>query len=360
MRQRALVAGARFPDTDPATLEDHLDELVRLLDTLGVTAEGMAVQRMGQPRAGTYFGPGFIRSEIDRFQPDLLVAEANLSPAQARNLEEIAGVPVMDRTQVILEIFDRHARTKEARVQVELAQLRYRRTGLRRTDDQLAQQVGAIGVRGGKGEKRIELDRRTLDKRIATLKRELRKIEKQRELTLKKRRESFSVALVGYTNAGKSTLLNRLTREQVRSGNRLFVTLDTTSRKWFLAPDDWTVLSDTVGFIRNLPHLLVASFRSTFGVADAASVLIHVADLTAADMQEQIDVVQQTLQEMELDDRPLLLVFNKSDAVEPRTVQRFLNLYPGSIAVSALSGSGLDELKTRISEWKSRFPAVRS
>ncbi len=360
MKSRALVVGARFPDTDPARLEDHLDELTRLLDTLGVQTEGMAIQRMGQPRAGTYFGPGFVRSQMERFDPDLLVAEASLSPAQARNLEEIAGIPVMDRTQVILEIFDRHARTKEARVQVELAQLRYQRTGLRRSDDQLAQQVGAIGVRGGKGEKRIELDRRTLDKRIATLKRELKRIEKQRELTLKKRRESFSVALVGYTNAGKSTLLNRMTRESVRSGDRLFVTLDTTSRKWFLGPNEWTVLSDTVGFIRNLPHLLVASFRSTFGVADAASLLIHVADMTAADMQEQIDVVQETMQEMGLDDRPVILVFNKIDAVEPGTVRRYLNLYPGSLAVSALSGIGLTDLKSRVSELKSHYSGAGS
>lgn len=334
-------------------MEDHLDELVRLLDTLGMTATGMAVQRMEKPRSGTYLGPGFIRSQIRKYNADILAVEASLSPAQARNLEEIAGIPVMDRTQVILEIFDRHARTKEARVQVELAQLRYRRTGLRRADDQLAQQVGAIGVRGGKGEKLIELDRRTLDKRIATLKRELKQIEKQRELTLKRRRRFFTVALVGYTNAGKSTLLNRLTREQVRSGDRLFVTLDTTSRKWYLGPGNWTVLSDTVGFIRNLPHLLVASFRSTFGVADAASLLIHVADLTAPDMQEQIDVVQETLREMELDDRPCLLVFNKADAVETGVVQRYLNLYPGSIAVSALTGTGLEELKKRVSRLKS-------
>lgn len=347
MAQTVLILGARMADTDPRRLEDHLVELSRLLETLGLEPIGMDVQKLDRYRSGTYFGEGFLKQTVARFEPDLIAVEGGLSFSQVRNIEAVTGVPATDRTRVILEIFDRHARTREARVQVELARLRYQRTGLRSSDAALAQQVGAIGVRGGKGEKQIELDRRTLDKRIARLSREMKQIEKQRRLNLKNRARTFSVALVGYTNAGKSSLLNRLTRNEVLTDDRLFATLDTTSRQWFIPPDHRLVLSDTVGFIRNLPHLLVASFRSTFGVAEASELLLHVADLTSEDMAEQIEIVEQTLQEMGLADHPRILVLNKADAVPQATVDRYRALYPGSVCVSARTGLGLPALMER-------------
>ena len=359
MAETVLILGVRLPDMDRRRLEDHLVELSRLLETLDLEPVGMAVQRMERYRSGTYFGEGFLREAVDRFEPDMIAVEGTLTPAQARNIESATGVPAIDRTQVILEIFDRHARTKEARVQVELARLRYQRTGLRRADAGLAQQVGAIGVRGGKGEKQIELDRRTLDRRIARLSGELKQIEKQRRVNLKARRKTFSVALVGYTNTGKSSLLNRLTRDTVLADNRLFATLDTTSRQWFIPPDTRAVISDTVGFIRNLPHLLVASFRSTFGVAEESCLLLHVADLSAEDISEQIEIVEQTLQEMNLQDHPRILVLNKADAVEPGQVERYRRLYPGSVPVSARTGEGIQQIRERVAREVVRYESGR-
>lgn len=360
MTDQAVVLAVQTPDTDRHRLQDHLLELARLLDTLGVSVSGMAVQKLARPRPGSYFGTGFLKDAVARFDADLIAVEGRLTAAQARSIEAETGVRCVDRTQVILEIFQQHARTREARVQVELARLKLVRAGLRQTGAGLAQQVGAIGVKGGKGEKQIELDRRAVDRRIARLTRELARIERQRDLTLRGRSGAFTVSLVGYTNAGKSTLLNRLTGEAIPADDRLFVTLDTTSRKWFLGEGHWAVLSDTVGFIRNLPHELVASFRSTFGVARHASLLLHVCDLGHDQLDEQMDIVDGTLRDMGLGERPVIRVFNKADRVPPGVADRYARLYPGGMVVSAATGAGLDRLRQVVRERKERWDAERA
>jgi GTP-binding protein HflX len=275
---------------------------------------------------------------------DTVVFDNELSPAQQYNLEKLLGRTAIDRTAVILDIFAQNAHTLEGKAQVELALLRYRLPRLRRgAAAKLAQQRGGVGARFGSGETKLEVDRRRIMRRITKLESDLRELARTRDLQAKSRRRSglAAVTIVGYTNAGKSTLLNRLTDAGVLTEDRLFATLDPTTRRLALPGGEPVLLTDTVGFVRRLPHGLVEAFKSTLDVAAQADYLVHVVDATAADPDGQIEAVRIVLDEIGADRVPELLVFNKAD-IEPGEAKRLLDANPGAVAMSALTGEGID------------------
>ncbi len=281
---------------------------------------------------------------------DTVVFDNELTPAQVRNLEKALGVKVVDRSELILDIFARHARTGQARIQVELAQLEYSLPRLRRMWSHLSRIKGGIGLRGP-GEKQLEVDRRLVRKQIGVLKRKLKGIEDNRRRLVAARSEEFTVSLVGYTNAGKSTLMNALTDAGTKVEDELFATLDTMTRVCNLGGGRSALLSDTIGFIRNLPHHLIASFHATLEEAARADLLVHVVDASHPDARSQISVVNGVLGDIGCEGKATILVLNKTDLIsEMIELRALLNEYPGALAVSALQGKGLAGLKRRIVE----------
>ncbi|MFA5884723.1 MAG: GTPase HflX [Acidimicrobiia bacterium] len=348
VRQRALLVGTGQGARTAAEAEESLDELALLVDTAGADPVDRMLQRRDRPDPATYIGKGKaqeLRELADALDVDVVVFDDELSPAQQRNLETLFERDVVDRVALILDIFAQHASSQEGMLQVELAQLRYRLPRLRGRGIQLSQQGAGIGTRGP-GETQLEVDRRRILRRVAKLERDLDQLAQTRTTQRKARlrRAIPTVALVGYTNAGKSTLLNRLTDAHVLVEDRLFSTLDTTTRRLRLAGGEIVLCSDTVGFVRRLPHQLVQAFRSTLAELADADLVVHVVDGSAADPEGQIDAVRSVLREIEVDDLPELLVVNKIDAAAPDVVDDLLAAHEGAVAVSARTGEAIDKL----------------
>lgn len=347
-RERALVCGVRGDGSDAAPDVD-LSEAAGLVVAAGADVVGESVlQRKHTPDPATLFGSGKvdeIQVEIQRVHPDLVVVDNDLTPAQARNLEKAWAVRVVDRSELILDIFAKRAQTQQARLQVELAQSQYLAPRLRRMWTHLERMEGAIGTRGP-GETQLETDKRLLRRRIQDLREELKVIEERKRREVRSRSDHFTVGLVGYTNAGKSTLLNRLTGSDEFVADMLFATLDTRTRQWRL-PDGRTVLlSDTVGFLQRLPHHLVACFHATLEEALHADLLLHVVDASHPDALAQMAAVDEVLASLSHDGSPIVVVFNKVDRIDDPivlpTLRRGEQLK--SVAVSAATGDGVDEL----------------
>ena len=344
-KERAILAG-RLTRPDPNGA--GLTELRLLAETAGAQVRGEVHQRRGPIRSSTYLSKGKIE-EVKALSAEegatLLLLDEDLSPAQSRNLEEDLEMKVVDRSGLILDIFSRRARTREARLQVELAQLEYLLPRLTRMWEHLSRLGGGIGTRGP-GETQLEVDRRRIRERIAKLKRELTRVVKERRVQRRGRRDCFKVSLVGYTNAGKSTLFNALTRSRVYVEDQFFATLDPTTR--ILAPSAAArvLLTDTVGFIRKLPPHLIASFRATLEEVAEADLLLHLVDATELHIDAHIQAVETVLESIGALERPRLLVFNKIDAVPDEVTHLGLRArYPGAIFVSAMSREGLPALK---------------
>jgi GTP-binding protein HflX len=343
--ERAVLVG--HAGKDGRRLERSLEELALLADTAGAKVVTTVVQRRGAVHPATFIGRGKLdelKAITGERQADVAIFNDDLAPPQVRNLEKALAVKVVDRSELILDIFARRARTREARLQVELAQLEYtlpRLTGMWR---HLERQAGGIGTRGP-GETQLETDRRLVRERIARLKRQLETVDRERETQRRRRRREFRAALVGYTNAGKSTLFNALTRANVFVENRLFATLDATTRQMVSPNRRVALITDTVGFIRKLPHHLVASFRSTLSEATEADRLLLVVDAADRDFRAQMIVVESVLEEILVRPRPTTLVFNKIDLVDPESRDGLRAEYPESFQVSARTGEGLAELR---------------
>ncbi len=349
VRQRALLVGTGVGARDTDAAEASLAELGLLTDTAGADPVETVFQRRATPDPATYVGSGKaaeLRTLADDLDVDLVVFDDELSPAQQRNLEKLLGRDVVDRVALILDIFAQHARSQEGMVQVELAQLRYLLPRLRGRGHQLSRQGGGIGTRQGPGETKLETDRRRILTRIARLERDLEQLGRTRATQRKarRRREIARVALVGYTNAGKSTLLNRVTRAHVLVEDRLFSTLDPTTRRLVLPGGEATLLSDTVGFVRRLPHQLVEAFRSTLEEVVEADLLLHVVDGSSPDADAQVDAVREVLRSIGAGDVPELMALNKSDLADADDLEDLRLAHPAAIAVSAVTGEGIDKL----------------
>ncbi len=352
VHQRALLVGTGFGLRTPEAAEASLEELARLADTAGAEPVAVELQRRDAPDPALYVGKGKaeeLRLLAEALDVDVVIFDDELTPAQQRNLEKLFGRDVVDRVALILDIFAQHAQSQEGMVQVELAQLRYRMPRLRGRGLALSQQGGGIGTRGP-GETQLEVDRRRIQRRITKLERELVGLGRTRETQRKarQRRSLTTVALVGYTNAGKSTLLNRLTAASALVEDRLFSTLDPTTRRLRLPGGEIVLLSDTVGFVRRLPHQLVESFRSTLEQVADADFLVHLVDASDPEPDERVEAVRTVLAEIEAPAIPELIVFTKTDTVAPEVVDELLRAHPGSVAVSARSGDGVEELLTEL------------
>jgi GTP-binding protein HflX len=354
-RERIVVVGVVRADTPGGAeeVERSLDELGLLVDTAGADVVDRVVQRRATPDPATYIGKGKateLRDLCELLDVDTVVFDDELTPGQQANLEKLLGRTALDRTAVILDIFAQNASSLEGKVQVELAQLRYRLPRLRGRGRALSQQAGGIGTRGP-GETQLEVDRRRLTRRIHKLESDLTDISRHRSTQRKARRRSplRSVAIVGYTNAGKSTLLNHLTDAGVLVEDRLFATLDATTRRLELPGGEAVLLTDTVGFITKLPHGLVEAFRSTLEVAADADLLVHVVDGTAPDPDAQLDAVRGVLVDIGAGEVPELLVFNKAD-VDPTAVGRAALAHPGAVAISARTGLGVPAMLAAVAE----------
>jgi len=355
--QRAILVGVFHPD-DGFGRYDALDELKGLVKTAGVEVVGEMVQFRETPHPSVCIGRGKLeelKQLVESTEAQMVIFDNNLSPSQGRSLEQSLQKPIVDRSEVILDIFATHARTHEAMLQVELAQLMYFRTRLKRMWTHLERVggggTGGLGAGRGPGEKQLETDRRLIDKRISELKDKLRQVEDRRIRTVSLRHEQPTVSLVGYTNAGKSTLMRTLTGADVLVEDKLFATLDTRTRRWKLPNFGEVLLSDTVGFVRNLPHHLVASFRSTLEEARRADLLLHVVDASSPEAERQIHTVYEVLSEIGIEVKNVLLVLNKVDRVsDPSVIDVLRRHYEDTITISAATGDGVDKLATIVAE----------
>ncbi len=347
-REQIVLVGVQLAERTADEVDANLDELERLVDTAGADSVERIVQRRDAPDPATFVGRGKADEILDaslEHDADTVVFDDELSPAQQFNLERILKRTALDRTAVILDIFAQNATTLEGKAQVELAQLRYRLPRLRGRGRQLSQQAGGIGTRGP-GETQLEVDRRRIQRRLARLEKDLRGLRRTRLNQRKSRRRSryHTVAIVGYTNAGKSTLLRRLTGANVLVEDRLFATLDATTRRLQLPGGETVLVTDTVGFIKKLPTSLVEAFMSTLEEVAEADLLVHLVDASAAEPEMHIDVVRAVLREIGAGDVEELIAFNKCDAADGGTVRRLLERYEGSRAISASRGDGVEEL----------------
>ncbi|MBW8034324.1 MAG: GTPase HflX [Planctomycetes bacterium] len=353
-KERAILVGAihRMRRGGGFKKHDNLVELTALVETAGAVVVDRFQQKIYRVNASTYIGKGKARmlcDRVERFDADVIIFDNDLSPGQIRDLEEIIQTKVIDRSELILDIFATRAQTRQARLQVELAQLEYtypRLTSMWSHLDRLAGGAasGGVGTRGT-GEKQLEIDKRLVNKRISELKRELEGIDKRKLREIDGRGEMFKVGIVGYTNAGKSTLMNALTDAGVFVEDRLFATLDTRTKKWELEGSSKVLLSDTVGFVSNLPHQLVASFKATLEEAVNADLLIHVVDVSTSEAFDQIKSVESVLKEIGCEKKDMLVVLNKADVLsESATLESLQTIYPEAICISAKTGMNLDKV----------------
>jgi GTP-binding protein HflX len=355
-RERAVLVGVLLADQEHAS--QPLEELAGLAEAAGAEVVGQLTQRRPSPDATTYLGKGKVE-DLRRLaasrDADVVVFDNDLGAAQVRNLEKTLELKVVDRTELILDIFASRARTYEARLAVELAQLEYSMPRLKRMWTHLSRQAqGGIGLRGP-GEKQLEVDRRLVERRIADLQNEVETVHRRKEREVAARRGSMAVSLVGYTNAGKSTLMNALTGADVYVEDQLFATLDTRTRRWQLPGWGPVLLSDTVGFIRDLPHHLIASFKATLEEARQADLLLHVADAASPAVYDQISAAYRVLEEVGIQAKDTLLVLNKADALDgPARLEGLLRRYPNAIPLSARTGLGIPRLVTAVSDALSR------
>ena len=354
-REKAFLVGVILKGSSRVQIEEQLEELKFLADTAGADIIGKFTQNRSRPDPATFIGKGkaeTIINQASELDCNLIIFNDDISPTQIKNLQKIAGetTKVIDRTGLILDIFTKHAKTKEAKTQVQLAQLEYFLPRLTRIWTHLERQMGGIGTRAGAGETQIEIDRRLIRNQIAKLKRELTAIEKQRKVQNHRRVNAFSIALVGYTNAGKSTLMNALTDADVLVQDQLFATLDTTTRKLEnIEVGIPVLLSDTVGFIRNLPHNLIASFRSTLGEIRDVDLLLKVFDASSDNIHEHIDTVEEVLKEMDMPNKTNIIVLNKIDAItDPQQLSGLKTRFKEASFISSLKNIGLKELSDRI------------
>lgn len=353
--ERAWLIATHLGDTPRAEIEDSLRELRALADTAQALVIGKSLCRLRAVHPATYIGRGKavqIVAKAAAANADLIIFDDDLSPAQGRTLEDLFGVRVVDRTQLILDIFAQRALTLEGRLQIELAQLRYLIPRLRGLWTHLERQQGGIGLKGP-GEKQLELDRRRIEQRIGRIKVQLQSVRQRRsELRRGRRRHGWALlTLVGYTNAGKSTLLNRLADANVHADDQLFATLDPTTRQIQLPNHQPCLLTDTVGFIRKLPHHLVESFKATLEEVVEADLLLHVIDASQPRVDEQIDAVETVLRELGADAKPVLAVFNKTDLERGRNQAiRLADRFQHSTAISASTGDGTERLSQTIAD----------
>ena len=362
-RPRAVLVGVSLPSVPDWEVQDSLDELARLTDTAGLAEGERVLLNRRRINAACYIGQGQaadLKERASACQAELIVFDNDLSPAQMRNLETLTEERILDRSGLILDIFARHARTRTAQIQVELAQLNYLLPRLTRQWTHLSRQAGGGAIRGmgaagvrGPGETQLETDRRMIRKRIGDLGLKLERIGTQLATARKGRDDVFKVALVGYTNAGKSTLMRALSGAEVLIQDQLFATLDSTTRSVDLDQHQRILLTDTVGFIKRLPHHLFASFRATLEEAVEADLLLHVVDLSHPHYETQVETVEQVLRDLELEGKPTLQVHNKIDQVQPGAEEEVARGREGrddAVAISALSGYGLEALRERIRE----------
>ena len=350
-KERIIVVGVATSDNDDT--EKSLDELIELGQTAGVETVAKVIQNREKIHPGTYIGKGKIeevRELVIKHHADTVVCDDELTPAQFNNLSDMLDVKVIDRTVMILDIFAKRASTSEGKLQVELAQLRYRASHLVGGRSELSRLGGGIGTRGP-GEQKLEMDRRLIKERITLVKRELEQVKRTRELTRKKRQENPTpvVAIVGYTNAGKSTLLNYLTGAGVLSEDQLFATLDPTTRKLVRKDGEEMLFTDTVGFIRKLPHHLIRAFRSTLEEAKYADIILHVVDCSNPDLDMQMYTVYETLRKLEIGDKQIVTAFNKIDRLEGEQVLKDLRA-DRTVRISARSGEGVEDMLDALSE----------
>ncbi len=353
-KDRVFLIGVYWGEESKEHYSESMEELHRLADTANTEVVRSFIQSLRKPNTATYIGKGKlseIKNEAKNNNVKTLLFNNNLSPSQSRNISDITGCNVVDRTELILDIFALHATTRQSKLQVELAQLEYAYTKLKRKWKHLSRIQGGIGFRGP-GETQIEVDRREIRKKTIILKKKLESIEKTSITKRKKRSDKISIALVGYTNAGKSTLFNKLTHENRYTADQLFATLDAKTRSLVLGNGANLILTDTIGFIRNLPHKLVNSFHSTLLEVLEANLLLHVVDVSHPNIFELMDSVYSVLEEIKVDNKNILVIFNKVDKVGGNHFKflkkKLMIEYPDSVFISAKTGEGLDELYEKI------------
>lgn len=353
-KMKALLIGVCLLDEDVVAKGASMEELERLVDTAGITTSGKYIQRKDRKNARTYAGEGFIERCLSKEEVDILIFDNDLTGSQARNIERLFSVEAIDRTEVILRIFHNRAQTNEAKLQVRLAELRYELPRLKSMwthldRERFGSRMGAGVAFRGMGEKQSEKDRQKLQREIYVIEKRLGKIIKRIDTQKKRRKRNCrNIGLVGYTNAGKSTLFNRLTDSKVLVEDKLFATLDSTTRSLDLGKGRDVVISDTVGFISNLPHHLIASFRATLREAEEADLLLNITDISDDDFEKHINDVGNVLEEIGADGIPQLLLFNKIDKVSGPVVERVRKDYPKAQLISAKSGENLEELLHQI------------
>jgi len=350
--EKALLVGVCTSSQERWRELDRLEELQKLAEAAGATVFEKILQIRPSFDPAYLIGKGKaneIQNICEQFGIDVVIFDQDLSPSQVRNLEQIIKCKIIDRTELILDIFAQHAETLEAKIQVELAQLLYRLPRLTGKGIDLSRLGGGIGTRGP-GEKKLEVDRRKIKDRINHLQKELAEIEKTRELHYRRRKEIFKVTLVGYTNSGKSSIMNLLTKSNLPVEDKPFSTLDATTRIMYqdVLPKP-VVVSDTVGFIEDIPHHLIASFKATLGVAREADLLVHVIDITNEPVEKKIQIVESVLDDIGCGDKPTIKVFNKIDLIiEKKVIERMRSNYPDALFISAKLKIGIDELKKEI------------
>jgi GTP-binding protein HflX len=363
-QERAVLVGAILWRERKTNSDDVLGELTALAESAGAVIVDRFIQKVNRINPATYIGSGkakMLAERVKNKEADVVIFDNDLSPAQIRELEKIVECKVLDRSELILDIFATRARTHQAKLQVELAQLEYTYPRLTRMWSHLdtvagaggAGGVGAVGGIGtrGTGEKQLEIDRRLVNKRITELKRNITAIDKRKMREIEARNDFYTISLVGYTNAGKSTLMNALTDAGVFVQDQLFATLDTRTRKWEVDSGVEVLLSDTVGFVSKLPHHLVASFKATLEETINADLLLHVVDASSVDVFEQIKSVETVLKELDCDQKDMLVLLNKSDCIADKAVfESVQTVFPEALSVSAKTGLNLDQLREKIAD----------